>query len=578
VTVPGATIPTAVEPRTETAMPAALQTQSPPRRFPWQRAVLALLLVIFGTASLAATRHTSTTFDEIFPIAGGARGYETGEWNLVRYHPRLMQYIYGLPVFLAKPNYPEESGWSYGTVWAYSQQFFFQSGNDPERLAFLARSAGVFMALLLGVVVFAFVRRWADETTALLAAWCTLFLPDVVAHAGVAYNDVPIALFFFAACWAIDVAARDARVRAIVGAAAVATLAVAMKFTAIALLPVAAALVAAEAYTRSGARLAYLKRIGIGSLVALPLVYLILVAIYLGDFSLAEFRWGLDFNILHAREGHGTLPAWLAGRSAVGGFWYFFPVAFLIKTPVAFHVLMGIAVIGFVAARRPAGNPAYAETAKTTSRPGGHWLSSPWRMPVIAGLILLLFLVRSGLNIGFRHALPIMPFVTVLVAVGVMRLWRTTALPLRTVIIGLAIWMAGSVLSFYPHFLAYTSEYNGDRDRGWELLVDSSLDWGQGLIELREFMREENVDRVFLSYFGSAFPEAYGIEYVPLRSFFELPPRPEADERPEYFAISATHLAGMYVEGVFNHLRTLPPHRVLGHSMLVYRIRADADD
>jgi hypothetical protein len=133
-------------------------------------------------------------------------------------------------------------------------------------------------------------------------------------------------------------------------------------------------------------------------------------------------------------------------------------------------------------------------------------------------------------------------------------------------------------LSFYPYFLSYTSEYNPDRDQGWRLLVDSSLDWGQGLIALREFMREEGIERVYLSYFGSAHPSAYGIEYVPLESFFMLPPAAAPELAPEFIAISATNLAGVYIEGRLDAMREIEPYRVLAHSIFVYRIQTEDAD
>ena len=76
-------------------------------------------------------------------------------------------------------------------------------------------------------------------------------------------------------------------------------------------------------------------------------------------------------------------------------------------------------------------------------------------------------------------------------------------------------WVILAPLSYYPNFLSYISEYGPGRDRGSEILVDSSLDWGQGLLQLREYMREQGIERVYLSYFGSARPDGYGIDYVP---------------------------------------------------------------
>jgi hypothetical protein len=155
-----------------------------------------------------------------------------------------------------------------------------------------------------------------------------------------------------------------------------------------------------------------------------------------------------------------------------------------------------------------------------------------------------------------------------------MVVWRRTTRVIRAVIVVLAVWSAASALSYYPHFLAYTSEYNSEPELGYSVFVDSSLDWGQGLLELRDFMREEGVDRVWLSYFGSALPEGYGIDYLPLPSFFPLQKAPAAGPAPRFAAISATNLVGPYFGGAdpFASLRNRPPYRVLGHTMFIYEV------
>ena len=128
-------------------------------------------------------------------------------------------------------------------------------------------------------------------------------------------------------------------------------------------------------------------------------------------------------------------------------------------------------------------------------------------------------MLQSDLNAGFRYALPMMPLLAVLAAAGVARVWRRFRRSVRGLLVGLVALQAFSVLSVYPHFLAYSSVWVGGRDRAYQALVDSNLDWGQGLHELRAFMEDEGVSSVRLSYFGSAVPEAYGIEYVALPSF-----------------------------------------------------------
>jgi hypothetical protein len=127
-----------------------------------------------------------------------------------------------------------------------------------------------------------------------------------------------------------------------------------------------------------------------------------------------------------------------------------------------------------------------------------------------------------------------------------------------------------STLRAYPYFLSYLSEYAAGRPL-YRTLVDSSTDWGQGLVGLREYMRRNGIERVALAYFGSALPEAYGIDYVALPSSFMLPRPVGAGPPTRFVAISATLLAGGYVEGdPYAQMRELEPVAVAGGTIYVF--------
>jgi hypothetical protein len=170
----------------------------------------------------------------------------------------------------------------------------------------------------------------------------------------------------------------------------------------------------------------------------------------------------------------------------------------------------------------------------------------------------------------------VLPLFCVMVAAGVAYLWKVGPGKLRAAILVLLTWLMIAPLTYYPNFLAYISEYGPGRDRGSEVLVDSSLDWGQGLIQLGEYLREHNIERVYLSYFGSGRPDAYGIDYEPLHSFFSLRPstlrKPNA-ATPTHVVISATNLQGAYfATDPFSRFRDAEPEAVVAGTMYVYRI------
>ena len=105
--------------------PTLPQTSPAPTRAAQPRyvALLLALLVLASTGTtIAAMRHTSATFDEITTVAVGARGWHTGDWEMMPDFPPVMQYLYGLPGFLSRPNYPEDNPYRY----FYARSFMFQ--------------------------------------------------------------------------------------------------------------------------------------------------------------------------------------------------------------------------------------------------------------------------------------------------------------------------------------------------------------------------------------------------------------------------------------------------------------------
>jgi hypothetical protein len=136
-----------------------------------------------------------------------------------------------------------------------------------------------------------------------------------------------------------------------------------------------------------------------------------------------------------------------------------------------------------------------------------------------------------------------------------------------------------ATLWIYPHFLAFFNAAAGGPDNGWRALVDSNLDWGQDLGRLADWLAENDIERVWLSYFGEARPEYYGVNYSGLDSF---PPRlmnPLArpfyphDPAPGWYAISATNLQGVHFSNhdQFLYFRDRKPSVKIGYSIFLYK-------
>jgi 4-amino-4-deoxy-L-arabinose transferase-like glycosyltransferase len=515
--------------------------------------IVGALAVVSMLMTMLAMRRTSSTFDEIAPIAIGAYGWKTGDWSKMTRFPPVMQYLYGLPVYLSKPNYPPDD--FDGDYYAYSRELLWKSGNHAEQLIFRARLVTVVMVGLLVVLTFAFARAYFDTKTGLLAATIVAFLPDVMGHGGVAYNDVPLAAAFLASLWAIDRAVRQPTILRGVLAGVLISVALGIKHSALALGPIAVLLIVLEAIARPDRR-AWAPRIAAAFGVGILTGFVTQVLLYGGDIFLTYLLEGTGALAGHVSRGHAAVDP--RGGYSIEPGWQFYSRALMIKTSAAFHVLLILGAIGGILGLRTG-------TREKLLRGGA-------RAPLVALLVFGAILMRAKLVIGFRYALPMLPLLAILAIAGSMVLWSRRRV-FAGVIVALVIWSAGSTLSFYPYFLAYSSEYPPGRDKAYTQLFDSSLDWGQGLIALREFMRDENVDLVYLAYFGSALPEGYGIKYVPLPSFYPLPTQPPQARPPKFAVVSATLLGGRYLRQDFykDPREKETPYRVLGHNLFVFK-------
>lgn len=515
---------------------------------------LALVTLAFVVLAGSAMLHTSTTFDEIVFPAVGARGLRTGDFGMVTDHPRVPQYLYGIPLYLSGVNFPaEEVARATDGLprYRYARALFWEAGNDPERLALVTRLVGLAFGALTVLATFVLARRHLGDRAALFAAALVAFLPDMLAHSGVAYSDVPLTLGLLASVYALDGAVRRPTATRVSLAALCCALTACVKYSGLIVGPMLVALIALEAGSGRWRDAAWRRAILLGVPLFVLIAYATVVLVYLGDWRGAEFMAGLS----RGASGAGGRDAFLWGQHYSGGRWYFFPVAIALKTPLALHAMALLAVFGARSAAR-GGSPR-------------EWLAHGARAPAVGAAFFLAVLLVAPLNVGSRHALPLMPLLCILVAQGVAPFWSGGRAAVRA---ALAVVFAGFVLSSvrpYPFFISYLSEYALGR-ASYETLVDSSTDWGQGLLALRAFMRERGIESVALGYWGSAIPEGYGIRYAPLPSYFPLQPAPPGLAQPRYLVVSATLLAGFVESDPYAALRKARPLAVVGGSLYVF--------
>lgn len=248
------------------------------------------------------------------------------------------------------------------------------------------------------------------------------------------------------------------------------------------------------------------------------------------------YLWGFAHTYKFARY----RPAFLLGEFRATGWPQYFPLAFLLKTPLPLLVL-GIAGAAALLARKP--------RIDARVKP---WLYRATPLAVFF-VIYWLMAVRMNLNIGHRHILPTYPVFIVLASATT--LWLTTSKRrlVALALVATAALHAADSITVRPHYLSYFQPAVGGPARGYRYLVDSSYDWGQGLPDLARWLdaKRERGDAtpVFLTYFGADSPRARGLDVIRFADDLnDHGPRDyPAPVRGGWFVIGATHFQRVYL-------------------------------
>ncbi len=527
----------------------------------WYRVTAVLLLLLLWGRLLSTTAQQSATFDESIHILQGALTWQSWKLFSVVQNPPLINTLIGLPVqLLLRPTLPPFDSHLIFQDWlALSQQFVWQTNDNGLQIIWAGRWAIVALTLLLAALVTRFARQLFHCIRAgLLALLLLSFEPNILAHGALATTDLGIAFFLTLAVYAVwrYWQGNGGGWRWVATAVALG-LAFSAKFSAIILIPALYLLLFYRAFALRQTRREFLRAllsvtgwVGVGLLV--------LLLLYRGQGAALAF----DFQMQQAHQFTGH-SAFLHGETQVGGWWYYFPIALFIKTPIATLLLI---VVAFVVALR---RGKWRDWSLI-------WLLLPAAAILGAGLL-------SQVNIGYRYLLPMLPLLFTFTSLLAVELIRSgVAQRLRQGVLSLALLgVVAASFAIHPHYLAYFNGLVGGPANGWRWLVDSNLDWGQDIGALAAYEGAHLPQPYQVAWLGSAPLAAYGVQRGqampiwphgredPLHDPF-YPPLPSAGQ----YVLSATQLRGVYLQNParFAWFQEREPVDRIGYSLFVYDV------
>ena len=506
------------------------------RRATW-RALSAALVLVAAVAIWRTATVFSATVDEPAHIAAGVELLTGGRYAYDLPHPPLGRIAAAIGPIAEGARFTGAPGvFDEGTA-------ILGAGRQYVRRLAAARHGEMVFFLVLAAAVWSWGTSLMGEAGGCIATLLLVTNPNVLAHAGLATTDI--------ACAATTVLALFAGVRWLeratwprtVALGLTVGLAIASRLSAIGFVGLSLLAI----YTLRGVAIKSWLAVGVrrtemlGQLLATACVAAIAVMAVYG-FHAAAFVDGVRTFFLHGSSGH---PTFLLGKPGSRGWWYYYPVALLVKTPIP---LLLLTIVGAWAAGR-------------TLRVDRGWQAVA---PLAAALPMLALAMLVRVDLGVRLVLPIYPLMAIVAAYGVLELssaaWGRTSIVLAWALVLTAVVIP---IRVHPDHLAYFNALAGAHPE--HVLVDSNLDWGQDLYRLRDTLRARGVrDSVRVAYFGTSDLGAAGVPRARVLGLRE--------PATGWIAASETFLAGEWVGRAYAWLLNYPPVARIGPSMRLWYI------
>lgn len=582
--------------------------------------IVACLLIFTFSIAVLSIREDSVTMDEVAHLPSGYSYLTQKDMRLNPEHPPLVKDLAAIPLLFIKDiNFPYNiKDWKddVNGQWGFGYYFLYHTDNPADDMIFWARIPMILISVILGLYVFLWTKELFGNKAGLLALFLYSFSPTILAHSRLVTTDVGAAAGIFIAVYYFVKFLKNNSNKNLVIAGVALAIAELLKFSAILLFPFFGLLILIWAIINSSDFKTFIKNFGfwLGKYILILIIcFLVIWALYQyhtwnypperqvrdSDFILSSFGSRIPANavvwmadkpvlrplgqyflgvlmILQRSAGGNTTYFW--GEISASGWKSYFPLVYLLKEPLAFHILLlGYIIFLVYLLKKLIWPPDVWNKIKNWSKNHFGELSS-----LIFIAIYWTTSVSSNLNIGVRHLLPVFPLTIMLVAGCAISLSVRPPYSnskIKKAFLGLLVlWQAFSVISVYPHFLSYFNELAGGPENGYKYTVDSNLDWGQDLKRLAKWTDENNIDKIYVDYFGGG-----DVKYYLGDKFLSWQGAKNPKEMPNnsYLAVSATFLQGGRGKpapgfnqpyGYYLWLNKYEPVVKIGNSIFVYHI------
>ena len=469
--------------------------------------------------------------------------------------------------------------------WVAGAQFLYELGNNADKIIQWSRLGSMLLTLILIIFIYLWSKELLGRWWALLPAFLFSLSPTVLSHGHYVTTDIGATLGIFSALYFFVKFLNSPSKKYLIFAGIAFGIAQLLKFSSVLLIPFFIFLIIVFYIRKTASDwnitepTKKLKRFSIRAFrysrsvfVIFIIGYAVVYATYfvftinypierqksdieftltsfaggpapsgkICDFNYTKMRCLADINILMSEKritqplaeymlgvlmviqrSSGGNTGYFLGEVSASGWWYYFPILFLLKEPIPSLILILFTFLFSVK------NILKIKNLKFKILNDYLALHFAEFSMLSFTVFYWLYSIKSPLNIGIRHILPTMPFIYILTTSAAKKIVNSSIIR-KYLLAAFLLWFALETLFAAPYYLSYFNQFGGGIWNGYKYAVDSNYDWGQDLKQLKKFVENppagENIEKIGVDYFGGGSPRYYlGEKFEPWQSSRDNP-------------------------------------------------------
>jgi Dolichyl-phosphate-mannose-protein mannosyltransferase len=513
----------------------------------------ALLLLLMAILSGGAAYRESITVDEVAHIGGGVSYLQKLDLRMNPEHPPLAKILAALPLVLRGvcADYSDLSwdfsGHSFGMMlgewpWGHSVALRW---NDPGSTVWWARVPMLLLTLVLGAFVYRYASQLGGSWGSLLCLTAFVTTPTFLVFGPLVLTDICVTLFALLTLWAFASLWHEPGRRNLIpfgillGASFLSKFSSGILLFAFLAFRLSLRWMPLDGMPKDATKLREWRRVrGRYTWKGIALAALTVYAVYF-VLSWNQPSDALDFlgsgtapllirrilmpPFLYLRglflfAVGSSRPTFILGHTYPHGVWFYFPVMFVLKSTLAFLLMLVLAIPVALFARRLPRSKRNEEGLSGRQDAGATIIPEErkyhWRAVWVFLLMFTGFCMLSRLTISIRHfTIPIVLLVLLLAPVPriLQRLseggWAPARLA-KCAYVALALFAVVTVVRTYPYYFPFLNSLSFGHP-AYTLINDSNLDWNQALPDVNRFVRERGISHLLLDEYGFNEPTVY---------------------------------------------------------------------